>query len=54
MKKLGGILGTLAGITIAGIGIHSLVKKGKETEHDVEDYQDYEESEVDDEESEND
>lgn len=45
MKKLFGILGTLAGAGLAGLGVYSLVKKGKEDtvtvdDCDSEDYED--------------
>lgn len=37
MKKLFGILGTLAGAGLAGLGVYSLCKKGKEDDLVVDD-----------------
>ena len=49
MKKLFGILGTLAGAGLTGFGIYNLVKGNKDVEVDGSDYYDSEEDEVDDE-----
>ena len=48
MKKLFGILGTVAGAGLLGLGICNLVKKGKGTDEDAYDYDgETEETEVD-------
>jgi hypothetical protein len=49
MKKLLGILGTAAGAGLLGLGIFNLVKKEKDIDVDECDYNDFEETEVDDE-----
>ena len=49
MKKLFGILGTLAGAGLTGFGIYSLIKGKNDVEVDGSDYYDSDEDEVDDE-----
>lgn len=49
MKKLIGILGTAAGAGLLGLGIFNLVKKNNDVDVDECDYNDFEETEVGDE-----